>query len=1160
MSRRRADRDQLGLFQSLHDSPPTPATGASGPDAAAPTESPPHPPSERRFVDTPLPDADARARIQEDLETNLLVEAGAGSGKTTALVDRMVALVLSDAAPVDRIAAVTFTRKAAAELQQRFQTRLEAAVLAARQAGAVEEAARLDRALREIHRCFIGTIHSFCARLLRERPVEAGLDPGFEEVLGADEQRMRRGFWRAHLERLAGDQDPLVDELAAVGLTPSRLESLFDTLVANPDVAFPADPVAAPAEEEVAEVRARLDALIDRGVAMLPSEPDPAMGWDHLQSRLRLLVFLRRVIRWRDRTDFLDLLGEEVVGRRYNVVQKRWPDGPAAKELCQEWGALRDGAAADVAARWWAHRYPIALRFARRAADEFEAERVRLGRLNFQDLLMRAARLLREHEGARAELGERYGRLLVDEFQDTDPVQAEVLMLLASPPDGRRWQEATPRPGALFVVGDPKQSIYRFRRADIAVYNLVRARFQSFGDVLGLVANFRSLPAFGELVDEVFARPERFGDRASTHQAAFAPLRTRRVPAPDRQRIAHYFVDPDGKSHAAVATDDAARLAPFIAREIAAGRRRPEDFLILARQKSGLATYARALEAWRVPVQVTGAGVDQAEELTELIVLLDALADPTDPVRIVAALVGLFFGLDFDALLAWTLHEDLAADAPRPRRTFDITAVDDADATVVGLALRTLNGWWREARTTPADVLVSRIMDRVGLIPLAASGDLGELRSGALLFALDALRVAALHGDTSVPAAVDALRNALDSDEAEAPLEPIRRGAVRIMTLHQAKGLEAPVVFLVHPVDQRDHEITSHIERGEDGSAIGYLVIRERQSQYRIRTIARPAGWDEREAEERRYDRAEEDRLLYVAATRARDALIVARKAEKKGDSRSAWSGLHDWIGSHGELLQLEPSPAPEPDPMERSARDLMDDAAALERRRERAAAPAYVVRTATALAKGGRSGGAGVPSAPRAAAGRAPADPADGPDASFRGLSWGSAVHGGLDAAARGATGDRLRALCRTLLLETERPQREGEPLELDELFALVQRVLGSEIWARAGAAERILTEVPFAFHAAAGRLPETAEPAPDAPRILEGVVDLAFLESNGWVLVDYKTDVGTDAGFEERRGRYRRQVDLYAEVWPELTGGSVKERVLFYTARPPSEALEIW
>ncbi|HUG39724.1 MAG TPA: UvrD-helicase domain-containing protein [Longimicrobiales bacterium] len=1138
MRRRSDDRDQLPLF----DAGPPPAT----------------PPPSPGLVDAPLPDEAARARIREDLGTNLLVEAGAGSGKTTALVDRMVALVLSDTAPVDRIAAVTFTRKAAAELQQRFQARLEDAIRDARHAGASEEAARLDRALRDIHRAFIGTIHSFCARLLRERPVEAGLDPGFEELLGVEETRMRRAFWHAHLERLAGADHPLLAELADIGLAPSRLQGLFDALVANPDVDFPSEPVAAPAADEVAAVRGRLDALIDRGLAMLPAEPDPR-GWDELQSRIRLLAFLRRVVRWSDRADFLDILGEEVVGRSYRVVQKRWPDGAAAKALGEEWGDLRDGGAAAVVDRWWAHRYPIAVRFAREAAEAFEAERIRGGRLNFQDLLMRAARLLREHDAARDELGERYRRLLVDEFQDTDPVQAEVLTLLAAPPDGRRWQDATPRPGALFVVGDPKQSIYRFRRADIAVYNLVRERFQDFGDVLGLVANFRSLPPFGALVQDVFARPDRFAGRATRHQAAFAPLRTRRAADPARQRIGQYYIDPEGRSHVAVAADDAARLAPWIAGEIAAGRRRPEDFLILARQKAGLATYARALEGWRVPVQVTGAGVEQAEELTELLVLLEALADPTDPVKVVAALAGLFFGLDLDALLAWSRGEDLPAGEAAPGRWFDMTRPHAGDPTPVGRALATLHRWWSESRTTPADVLVGRVMDEVGLVPLAASRDLGELRAGSLLFALDSLRVAALHGDTSIPAAVDALRAALESDEAEAPLEPIRRGAARVMTLHQAKGLEAPVVILAHPVGQREHDITSHIERREDGSAVGHLVVQERAGFHRVRTLARPKGWEEKEEEERRYERAEEERLLYVAATRARDSLLVSRKA--RDEARSPWRGLYDWMDGNGELVQLEPAPTPEREQVERSARELTDDAALLADRRRRAASPRYVVRSVTALARAATAEPSGEDLSSREADGGRPADPGDGPDPAFRGLSWGSAVHGALDAGARGASGDALRAVCRSLLLETGRPDERGEPVELEELTRLVERVLGSAIWARARAAERVLTEVPFAFHAPAGRLPDPdAAAAANAPRLLEGVVDLAFLEADGWVLVDYKTDVGTDAGFDGRRRRYRRQVDLYALVWPDLAGGRVKERVLFYTARAAPADLERW
>ncbi len=1182
MARRPDESAQLGLFGRPGAEPepglrpePSPEPGAGPPRPAAR--------GARRFIDGPLPDEAARRRIREDLDTNLLVEAGAGSGKTTALVERMVSLVRTGEARADELAAVTFTRKAAAELRQRFQTELEAELAGAREEDGPEAVHRLDTALRDIDRGFIGTIHAFCARLLRERPVEAGLDPGFRELMGAEEVRQRRGFWRTHLERLAATDDPLAAGLTEVGLAPSRLEALFDEMVANPDVTFPGEAAEPPTAGEVAEVRARLDALLDRAAALMPAEPDEK-GWDKLQTRVRLLLFLRRVMDWEDRTIFLDLLGEEVHGRSYDVVQKRWMDRGAAKALCADWGELRDGAVADLLHRWWAYRYPIALEFAQRAADAFEAERRRTGALNFQDLLILAALLLRTHPAAREQLGLRYRRVLVDEFQDTDPVQAEVLLLLTSPADGRPWQESVPRPGALFVVGDPKQSIYRFRRADIAVYNLVRDRFGAFGDVLGLVANFRSLPPIGEVVDGVFGDDGRFGPEATPYQAAFAPLRTRRVPDPDRQGVFQYTLEPDGGSYTDVAEDGAARLAPWIAEQLRAGRS-PGDFLVLARQKAELATYARTLEAWRIPVQVTGAGVDRTEELQELLVLLEALADPTDPVRVVAVLVGLLFGLEYDQLVDWAL------DSPDPqdgsgRRRFDITRPHHDDSPV-GLALRQLHRWWDASRTVPADVLVGRIVDETGLVPLAAARELGELRAGSLLFALDAIRVAALQGDTSVATATEALRTALEADEAEAPLEPVRRGVVRVMTLHQAKGLEAPVVVLAHPVGSSDHPVVRHIERHDDASATGWLVVQERADPYRHRVIARPPGWEEKEAEERRYDVAEQNRLLYVAATRAGEQLVVGWLPGK--EHKSAWEGLYGWIDEHGSDLHLQRAAPPEPVVMDADADAVTRAAARLRDARAARAEPGYRVVTATTLAKDetdaagtgaartGTTPGAGIDAdttdADAAATAPLP-DPRDGPDPVFRGLSWGIAVHGTLDAAARGVAGEALRRVARGALLEAERPVEAGEPAELDELLTLVERVRGSEVWQRARRAERVLSEVPFAFRsestgsetpADCGDGADGADGAGGAPRgsalrIMEGVIDLAFREDGGWVIVDYKTDVGTDPGFPGRRRAYRRQVELYADAWEAMTGEPVVERILLYTARSGEDAEERW
>ena len=182
------------------------------------------------------PDETARERIRKDLERTFLVEAGAGSGKTTSLVDRMVALVQRGACTVKQIAAVTFTRKAAAELRQRFQVMLEEKLAALPPEDPGREL--LEDAIRDMDHAFLGTIHAFCAKLLRERPLEAGLDPGFREVQETEAGRMQRGFWVEFLERLGTDGDPDLKELERLDIEPDLLQAVFEALAENPDVDF----------------------------------------------------------------------------------------------------------------------------------------------------------------------------------------------------------------------------------------------------------------------------------------------------------------------------------------------------------------------------------------------------------------------------------------------------------------------------------------------------------------------------------------------------------------------------------------------------------------------------------------------------------------------------------------------------------------------------------------------------------------------------------------------------------------------------------------------------------------------------------------------------------------------------------------------------------
>lgn len=1138
----------------------------------------------------PLPDAPARERIETDLEANLLVEAGAGSGKTTSLVRRMVALVRTGTATVDQVAAVTFTRKAAAELRERFQVGVEEELRRARQEDDDLAADRLADALRDIDRAFVGTIHSFCARLLRERPLEVGLDPGFQELPVEERTGLRRRFWDAYLERLTRDSDPLLEELARAGLRPVALYGLFDRLVENPDVEFPVDGTEPPPLSEVQPVREALEEIVDRGWELMDDVPPPGRTWDSFQRKIRRLHFEREITGWAQPADLFEaiaVLCKPASSRGHTTTLKLWRDADLAKSLRERANAFGygDTPAQRIVDRWYAHRYALAVRLGEAAAEAFAEHRKRIGKLDFQDLLVLAARLLRSNPDVRRQLGRRYRRLLVDEFQDTDPLQAEIMLLLSSEPEASEeedagsgpapadWREVVPRPGALFVVGDPKQSIYRFRRADIQLYGLVRERFDDFGTVVALSTNFRSRPPIGDLVNGLFRHPDFFPDEATLEQAAFERLDTRPptdgVPA---EGVFTYELDPERSRKEDAAVDDGARIASWIRRRVDSGERRHEDFLVLTRDRGRLALYARALEAYGIPVQVTGAGIGVEEEIRELQVLLTCMIDPTNPVKVLSALVGLFFGLDYDRLVSHRLEGG----------GLDVMSPGDRGHSDVLEALRTLHGWWRRSTMEPADVFIGRLARELGLLPLAASGDLGAIRAGALLYALDTVRAAALAGDASLPGALDALGAALDLTEAEAPLEPGRPDAVRLMNLHQAKGLEGRVVVLADPTNRRAFRPDIHLSRSEDGSARGFLRVTETTSgRGRPADLARPLGWAEREDLERRFESAEEVRLLYVAVTRAMEELVVARWPDGRGSS--PWEPLDAWLAEGAEVLPMEVDAPVARDEVELGPEGLAAAVAAAEERLAAAADPRYRHVTVTELAKGGT---------PRRFVPEGRAASADEDD--FRGFSWGSSVHGALAVAATDPSKEALRAACRNLLVENQRPLDDhGEPAELTELLELVRAVRRSDLWARAEAAEHTLAEVPFALpdveprpmvETRPARAPSPRPPTrrqldlfggeddeggegaesevtldkgeePDAPSpdrtVLEGVIDLAFREEDGWVIADYKTDVGTDPDFPAREEAYRRQVDLYADAWRRLTGEPVKERVLFFTTQ---------
>src|SRR4051812_45687105 len=623
--------------------------------------------SKRDAIATPTSDQESRRIIREELETNLLVEAGAGSGKTQMLAERMAAGVAAGVYQVEHMAAVTFTRKAASELRGRFHLALESRLRDLQLPNPLSPiptsaAERVNAALGNLERFFAGTIHSFCARLLRERPVESGVSPGFTELDEVQDEELRNRSWRDFITntRSAGDRDML--DLLATGVRPHDLESAFAIVCGNEDVEFPPGDVDCP-DPKVAWKA--LEGFWAKLEAHLPATIDDDTSCNIQKAARQFRAQMRVSRRKLDRAATIaDLLGSWDCESK--IIQKWWADTASEKKRFKD---LIEPLHAEFCAatvtpwlsRWRQYVYRLAIALLTRARDHAALERRRRNSLNYGDLLILAAKVLRENAQVRRALQNKYRHLFVDEFQDTDPVQAEIVFLLAADESGNGddaattdWRKVSLRPGALFVVGDPKQSIYRFRRADIEIYNTVRERFSdpSIGRVLPLTMNFRSVPALCDWANTVFNGP--FPSEPTVHSPSFAPLDPK-ADASKESGGGIYTLTHRCQDYRDVPAEDAAKIARHIKSEVDAGRRKYSDFLILTRKKKArIAPYAAALEELNIPIEVSGAGAfGKSVEVESLTILLRALADPQDALPLVAVLRGPLFGISDPQLFAY---------------------------------------------------------------------------------------------------------------------------------------------------------------------------------------------------------------------------------------------------------------------------------------------------------------------------------------------------------------------------------------------------------------------------------------------------------------------------------------------------------------------------
>ena len=994
-----------------------------------------------------LVDAAARERIRHSLDESLLVEAAAGTGKTSELVTRIVNVLATGAAEVGEILAVTFTEKAAGELKLRLREGLERARHAPGPDAAPAGGARVGRgaagrkhvehAIAHLEEAQVSTIHGFCADLLRERPVEAGVDPRFEVLAEADRKTVFGQAFDAWLQEVLnapseGLRRALSRRSAGGFGEPGGKERPTERLrAAAEDLAEWRD-FQAPWRRERFDRPAIIDRIVGELVDFAKLAERAANRGDGLYLDVRPALLLAGEIRKRDElrsarrdydsieADLVELAGNRKFTKPRRGSGTRYGEGVARETVLERHAGMvkvlhdfRRVADADLAARLRDElQEPI---------DRFREIKRDAGRLDFVDLLSKARDLVRDCDGVRADFQRRFTRIFVDEFQDTDPLQAEILLLLAADnPAERDWRRVRPAPGKLFIVGDPKQSIYGFRRAGVGVYRAVKRQLEAAGvPALDLTTSFRAVPGIQRLVNRAFA-PLMSGSGgaasgggkaggAGPHQADYVPLSPHRVD-PNRQpgvvvlpvprpygrwevtasAIERSLPDAVGAFIRWLVAESGWRVterpAPGEEPGAAAG---PSEVPVAARhvcilfrrfKKSfgGDVTrpYVEALEARDLPhLLVGGPGFHDREEVTTLRAALAAVEHPDDDLSVFATLRGSLFAVDDAALLEYRqrfgrLHpyripaELLDEDDPPLTRELGAGEGDDDGLRKrlgpIAKALAVLRDAHRRRNRVPAAETVDRLLDATR----AHAGFV--MRPGGEQVLANVLRVAELArryeagGGLSFRGFVEHLENeARDRQAGEASILEEGSDGVRIMSAHRAKGIEFPVVVLADPTCRlHAKEPTRFIDAPRGLCAL------------------RLAGWtplnllDHRDEELER-DRQESIRIAYVAATRARDLLVVPAVGD--GPYEGGWlDPLH---------AAVYPPPAERRDPGPAPACPRFGRDSVIERRDGDSAGPDTVAPGAFRFDGNGAGGAAVVPfPAPGSSPGPgAPAIAADG-------------------------------------------------------------------------------------------------------------------------------------------------------------------------------------
>ena len=1085
-------------------------------------------------------DLAARETIATELGRTLFVEAGAGAGKTRELVGRVVNLV-SGGVPVTAIAAITFTDKAAAELRDRIRSGLEAVAAAAEAAteGATDAASRVGAdalaravgnpealiarrcraALDVLDEAHIQTLHAFAQSIVAAHAVAADLPPVFEV---ADDIEAALDFdrrWGPFIDDLLSrpEHEQLMTVAWTLGLRGERLRDLAVQFHDHWDLLAVID---LPGAEVAVPDLAPLASLLDRILAARSGCIAPGdLLRTHIDSEVAAARFqLDHAVGIIGAARMFDSWPRLAVSNRGTKGNWRTPSKEDVVSLLREADAVAERARQQFCV-------PVLVELCRLIQAftlEGVAQRRAAGRLEFHDLLVLARDLVRDNPKVRAALHAEVTHLLVDEFQDTDPLQVELAVLIASDasdvidvagddsePAPSDWQRAKVLPGRLFFVGDPKQSIYRFRRADIALYHRVRERFAAHR--VELAHNFRSAAPVLEWINAVFEG--LIGDDRPG-QALWAPLalgHRRGVEVPLAPVVLLGGPSEASVSLAAIRDLEAADVAQTCVRAVSEpwivgdptderGRTRSsrfDDVAILLPTRASLPALERALDASNVPYRVESRALLWAtQEVRDLLSVLRAIDDPSDEVALVAALRSPLLACSDRDLVEWRAAGGRWS--PLSTRPDVVDPSHPVAEAMAWLAERHEQRWQETVST-----IAQRVVDERSAFEVAFGRRRQRESWHRVRFLLDQARAFADRGGAGLRSFVDWAER--QADEGATAVETVvpesDDRAVRILTVHAAKGLEFPIVIVagLNTIPRRWRP--AEVLWSTTSPPLPLVSVGKRERPWHT------PGYDDVREGEMVLEQQEALRLLYVACTRARDHLVVSlhHKAEPASGGACLAARLLPYA-MDAERRSLSrrfpndsgttPGPLPPPSGSQQLALAMGADPISWQQQHDRLVA----------------------------LRGREHALAATAVAAAASDLSEREATVPGSHGRGGSAFGRAVHAVLQSVDLVT----REG----LDGIAAAqaaAEGLRGRE--AEVAASVRAALDAPVVAEARAGRFWREVYVSADIEGgVVDGFIDLLVEAPDGLVVVDYKTDAVDDANLAATVARYSIQVAAYA------------------------------